>query len=146
MEFFFWGLFGIYALYASWTDIKKRLIYNSTVLIMFLIGIARVIVIDSRVIPFLFGAVIAFLIFFIPALIWEGQIGGGDIKLAAAYGWWLGYPGILYMLLIFSVLFLSVAGTAGIYAFLTGRINVKKYPFPLAPIFFISSIVCIFLS
>lgn len=146
MEFMFWGTFLMLGLYASWTDSVKRLIYNSTVLMMFLTGIARVAILDYRVIPFLFGAILAFLIFFIPALIWEGQIGGGDIKLAAACGWWFGYPGVLHVLVIFSILFLSVAGVAGVYAFLTGRINVKKYPFPAAPIFFVSSIVYIFLN
>lgn len=52
----------------------------------------------------LIGMAVGFGLLFLLAVISKGGMGGGDIKLCAGIGFWLGFPGFLYALLAASVI------------------------------------------
>lgn len=52
----------------------------------------------------LIGMAVGFGLLFLLAVVSKGGMGGGDIKLCAGIGFWLGFPGFLYALLAASVI------------------------------------------
>ena len=116
-------LFSILLTYAAVTDIKRREIDDwvwVSILIVSLIGTGGS----------FWGAVITSLPFFIPALIKNGSIGGGDVKLMFACGAVLGVSGGFGQTVI--SLCLVVVFTTGIL-FTKGMNIYKKTAVPLAP-------------
>lgn len=82
-------------------DLKINLIPNELILI--LIFLASVLLIFSHdeesIILHIIGFSIGFLLFFIP-FVFKNQAGAGDVKLASVIGLILGYPQIIYSLLL----------------------------------------------
>lgn len=96
----------------SCIDIKIKRIPNELVLFLFLLSIFYTIVNVSRqnVGMHFLGFLTGLLLFIIPFLMKSGA-GSGDVKLAAATGFFLGYPDILRAILIMGgVLFLWLIG------------------------------------
>ena len=69
-----------------------------------------------------------FLALFLLALLSRGGLGGGDVKLMAAMGFWLGFPAVFYALFLGALLG-SIAGTILI---ILGRKQRKDY-IPFGP-------------
>lgn len=88
-------------IYAGYTDAIKRIIPNAITLPTLLIGIVSAIYF-GHLGASLAGAAVAFGIYFVMAL--TGGMGGGDVKLAAAMGAWFGFPLIIYVILLSSLL------------------------------------------
>jgi leader peptidase (prepilin peptidase)/N-methyltransferase len=97
-------LFSALLICAAVTDIKRRVVYNwlcVAILIVSLIGNSGS----------FWGAVITALPFFIPSLIKNGSIGGGDIKLMFVCGAVLGvWGGLSQALIALSLVFLFALG------------------------------------
>ncbi|MEJ2149667.1 MAG: A24 family peptidase [Chloroflexota bacterium] len=94
------GLYG-FLLLITLIDIKYRLVLN--VLTYPAIGLTlavQVLLLHVAMRAALVGAGLAFSIFFLTALIRPGDLGGGDVKLAALIGLWHGFPGVLWALLL----------------------------------------------
>jgi len=73
-----------------------------------------------------FGA--GFAVPFLLAVLSKGGLGGGDVKLMAALGVWLGFPGVLYALLAG-----ALAGSIiGLVLIVSGR-KKRKDPIPFGP-------------
>ncbi|MBS5913501.1 MAG: prepilin peptidase [Paenibacillus macerans] len=118
-------LFGTLLLAASYHDIRTREIPNRLPLAIFGTGMLQVSLISA-----VSGLVVAGLPFLLAAIITNGKIGGGDIKLMAASGFVLGPIGALMQ----SILGLSLAlfFAAGL-AIRGGKAKAAKTPLPLAP-------------
>ena len=74
----------------------------------------------------LLGGAVAFVILLIPALVWVGRMGWGDVKFAGLVGIITGYPGGLVAM---ALAMLGGGGLAVIYYFLRSREHHDSIPF-----------------
>jgi len=127
------GLFGLFlfslSLVISQIDLEHYIIPNRLVLILLLFGIMyHILVQDLTLLNRFFGLVLGFIVPFLMAVISRGGMGAGDIKLMAAIGWWLGFPGVIYALFVGSLLG-SIIGVI----LITLRLKKRKDPIPFGP-------------
>lgn len=82
-------------------DLRQRLVLNLLTYPALLIALLLAFSLGREaLLSKLLGGVLAFGIFFLTSLLKPGTLGGGDIKLAALVGLLLGFPNLLYALLI----------------------------------------------
>jgi prepilin signal peptidase PulO-like enzyme (type II secretory pathway) len=94
------GLYG-FLLLITLIDVKYRLVLNAMTYPAIGLTLAVQIALPcTGMRATLVGAGLAFSIFFLTALIRPGDLGGGDVKLAALIGLWHGFPGVLWALLV----------------------------------------------
>jgi leader peptidase (prepilin peptidase)/N-methyltransferase len=85
------------------------------------------------------GGGIGFLLLFIPALIYRGGMGGGDIKLAALIGLVTGFP------LVFVAMFLAiVSGGLAAAIMLLAKLKRRKDTMPFGPFLCLASMATLF--
>ncbi len=109
-------------------DIRYKIIPNSILIFLMIVGIVYVVLVDQKFISSIIGFFAVSLILFLIAVISNGQMGGGDIKLMAVCGFIIGWQKILVALLIGSV-FGSIIGITLILL----KINKKKQQIPFGP-------------
>lgn len=110
-------------------DLDKYIIPNSAVILFLITGIIyHFIDIEMAMSLRLLGFCAGLFAPLTVALISRGGIGGGDIKLLGAMGFWVGFPGILYIFFISSFL----GGIISIIFLIIKRKN-KKDSLPFAP-------------
>lgn len=110
-------------------DLDKYIIPNCAVILFLLAGIIyHFIDIEIAMSIRLLGCCVGIFAPLAVALISCGGIGGGDIKLLGAMGFWVGFPGILYIFFIGSFL----GGIISIFLLALRRKN-KKDALPFAP-------------
>ncbi len=100
---------GIVVLFSVYTDIKYGKIFNKLTFPFFFLGF-----IYNGILKGLSGVInsfIGFLIAFVPFYIFFqfGGVGGGDVKLLAGLGSWLGYPAILWVIFLTAVFGLIIS-------------------------------------
>ncbi|RRJ67234.1 prepilin peptidase [Paenibacillus oralis] len=118
-------LFGALLLVISFHDIRTREIPNRLPLAILGVGMLEI-----SIIPAVTGLVVASLPYLLAAIITNGKIGGGDIKLMAASGFVLGPAGgLLQSVLGLSLVLFFAAGLA----VQGGMTKAAKTPLPLAP-------------
>lgn len=88
------------SLYSAYTDATKRYLYDYITIPVFLVGVIHSIY--SGIWINIITALIVFAFFIILAV--KGGIAGGDVKFTTALAVWFGYPSILYVLLLGSIL------------------------------------------
>lgn len=133
--------FVVFILWASVTDLKTMKIRNYQNLAFFLVGLTLWIVsiLDlfhtgfTLGIGHFYGAIVGFLLLFIPGMILNTPM-GGDIKFVTVMGFWIGPTAILLLLIFSSVIQLLI---------LIGKsIKLKSFSmknkFPFAPAFSLS--------
>lgn len=82
-------------------DLRFRLILNVLVLpAMILVLVIHMLILRDNIAAVLVGGGMAFGIFYLTAMLRPGDLGGGDIKMAALIGFTFGFPGLLWALLI----------------------------------------------
>lgn len=118
-----------FSLVVTLIDVEHYLILNNLVIFLFLCGflfhfLSHEMSLKERVLGMLVGFAIPFFL----ALISRGGMGGGDIKLCAAMGFWLGFPGIFQAIFIGAL----VGSIMGIILLLT-KIKKRKDPIPFGP-------------
>ena len=118
-------------LFSAIVDIKKRIIPNTLVIIMFVLSILH----NKNVEFIIFGVIAAVLPILLVHLLTKKQngIGFGDVKLSAVVGAFLGIEVVMVTLLISSVL-------GAIYAIIL-HVFKKQQEIPFAPFMFMG--VCI---
>lgn len=79
-------LFVLVLIYASYCDIKTRIIPDKVHVMILLLGLIQVNWVDS-----ILGLLLVPLPFLVVALVKEGSMGGGDIKLVGACSFFLGF-------------------------------------------------------
>lgn len=94
----------------SMTDLERCIIPNGYILIFLLAGLANHYFVHDLSLPErLLGLAAGFAVPFFLSLFCRGGIGGGDVKLTAVMGFWLGVTGVFYALFI-GALSGSIAG------------------------------------
>lgn len=93
LEFVFFVLLSSLLIVLSLIDIKHMILPNILVLIVFILSILYMIFIKKTYMDSLWGFLIGGGFFLLLMLVTLGNMGGGDIKLMAALGVWLGLQG-----------------------------------------------------
>ncbi|MDD4145879.1 MAG: prepilin peptidase [Clostridia bacterium] len=129
-----------FSLVVALIDVEHYLILNNLVIFLFLCGlifhnISQELSLQGRVL----GMFIGFAIPFFLALISRGGMGGGDIKLCAAMGFWLGFPGIFQAIFIGAF----VGSIIGITLLIT-KVKKRKEPIPFGPFLVLGFFVVFF--
>ena len=123
-------LFSALLIIAAIWDLKKRIIPNSVVLFILIIGFIQI-----RPINALLGLLVTATPFLLVAVIFKKRdalpIGGGDIKLMGACGFVLGIGGGIFQ----SVVSLALAVFTGIILAIIRRKSLYQTQIPLAPFF-----------
>lgn len=93
------------ALVISAIDIEHGIIPDELSALLLITGVAyHFLSHDIGFLNRLIGMAVGFGLLFLLAVVSKGGMGGGDIKLCAGIGFWLGFPGFLYALLASSVI------------------------------------------
>lgn len=129
-----------FSLVLSLIDIKHFLIPNSLVVVLLVAGIIyHVWFREISIGLLLLGLAVGFGFPYVIAVVSGGGMGGGDIKLCAAMGLWLGYPSIIYALFIGALLG-SLVGITLIIC----RIKTRKDRIPFGPFLMLGFLAMIF--
>lgn len=125
---------------ASFIDMEHYLILNRLIFTALVVGGGFLLSnIEITIGSGLLGAFSAGGLLWLLALLSKGNVGGGDIKLAAVLGLFLGWPlGFMAVLLGF-----LLAGIAGFFL-LAARIKGRKDPIPLAPFLSTGAFIALF--
>jgi Flp pilus assembly protein protease CpaA len=107
------------SVYSAYTDVKYRMIYDRITIPTLIAGVIYSIYIGIWQNTLLTAAVV-FVILFAMAL--QGGVAGGDVKFSTALAVWFGYPLIIYVIGIGSLLGLIW----GIIAFIRKGILIKR--------------------
>lgn len=111
----------------AWIDAAHKLIPDRFVVILLALGVINIFVSGSGYLTHLIGLFAVSVPFLLIALL-TGGMGGGDIKLMAAAGLYLGWPGILLSVIIGSV----VGGFYAVYLIVRKRVS-RKSEIPFGP-------------
>ncbi len=91
---------GAFFLLVALIDLKYRLVLNVIVYPAIIAAVVGHLAAGHNLTGILLGGILAFSIFFLTAWLKPGQLGGGDVKLAALLGFTFGFPGILWVLIL----------------------------------------------
>lgn len=123
-------------------DLRYRLILNVLIYPAFAIVIGvHALLVPEHALNILLGGVMAGSIFFLTARLRPGELGGGDVKLAAFIGFAFGFPNVLWALLLGT-------GSAGVliaFWLLTRRARLQTR-IPYAPFLCLGAILAVVLS
>lgn len=108
-------------------DLEKGIIPDELVFSLIILGLVLSFL-GPGIMMALLGGAIGFLVLFLPYILWQGGMGGGDVKLGAGLGLALGFP---YILLALFLSFLSGALIGGLLIALKKK--GRKDPIPFAP-------------
>lgn len=126
-------IFLCFLLFASYSDIKKQLIYDKFNLIMFSVRIFTFFILGFQI-KYIFGAIFMFLILLFAGVIVNKPM-GGDIKFCGNIGLWLGFYDaavVLFISLILNLIF--------------RKITKNTNPMALAPFLLVSFIIILFVK
>ena len=124
---------------ASVIDIYHHIIPDGLVITGVLAGIPLTLIQSTdKLVNGLIGFLAAGLIMLLIAIVSKGGMGGGDIKLSAFLGLYLGWQGVL--LAMFIAFFLG--GMTGIYLLLSGRKG-RKDPVPFGPFLALGALLAV---
>lgn len=117
------------------TDFEQYMLFDAMTLPLAIIGLARIVWLGLDFWNGVTAAILGGGIFFLLAIILKGGIGGGDVKLVAALGLWLGGEGLLNVVLIGSIL----GGITAAFMILFKKKNRRSY-FAYGPYFTLTTI------
>lgn len=118
-----------FSLVLALIDLRHFLIPNCLVISLLLAGIVyQIFWGELSLLQLFLGMVVGFVVPLVIALFSGGGMGGGDIKLCAAMGLWLGYPAIIYAMFIGALLG-SIIGIL----LMVFKIKTRKDPIPFGP-------------
>lgn len=117
------------------TDFEQYVIFDKILLPFAIIGVAAIIHLNLPIVDRIIAAVFGGGIFFLLSILSRGGIGGGDIKLVAVLGLWLGTEKLLNVVLISCI----VAGICAGILILTKKKSRKDF-FAYGPYFAMSTI------
>lgn len=118
-------------------DLKYRLVLNLfTYPAIAALLLLHMLILRQNTLSILLGGGVAFSIFYATALLKPGDLGGGDVKLAALIGFAFGFPQVLWALI-------AGAGTGAVAALylLLARRNGLKRTIPYAPFLCLGAMV-----
>jgi leader peptidase (prepilin peptidase)/N-methyltransferase len=116
-------------------DLKHRLILN----IMVYPAIVTVAALGDDKLSLILGGALAFSVFFLTAWLRPGDVGAGDVKLAAMFGLAFGFPNVLWALLIG----IGMGGVVSVAMLLTHKGGLKSR-IPYAPFLCLGAWIALF--
>jgi prepilin signal peptidase PulO-like enzyme (type II secretory pathway) len=116
-------------------DLKHRLILN----IMVYPAIVTIAVLSDDKFSLIVGGALAFSVFFLTSWLRPGDVGAGDVKLAALFGLAFGFPNVLWALLIG----IGLGGVVSMAMLLTHRGGLKSR-IPYAPFLCLGAWIALF--
>ena len=117
------------------TDFEQQVILDEMVFVFAIFGLCYVIHLQLPLTDHVLASIGGGLLFLFLAVISRGALGGGDIKLIAALGLWLGWKSLLSVILYGAVM----GGVAALLLLLTQKLKRGQY-FAYGPYFALSSI------
>ncbi|KJS88308.1 MAG: hypothetical protein JM58_01320 [Peptococcaceae bacterium BICA1-8] len=138
----FYCLFTASLIVVTFIDLDHFLIPNSIVLAMLILGLGFHIFVGIfnplNVILSFLGAGFFFLLLYVLS---RGGLGGGDVKLAAVLGLWLGWPDIGLAIFLG-----SLAGSIIGITLISLRIKNRKEPIPYGPYLVLGTLIVLFVG
>ena len=127
-------------LFMTITDFEQQVILNEMVFVFALFGLCYTLHLQLSLQDHLLAALGGGLLFLFLAFISRGAVGGGDIKLIAALGLWLGIKALITVIIYGAI----AGGIAALLLLLSKKVKRKQY-LAYGPYFAISAI-CILLN
>ena len=131
-------IFAFGMIIATRTDMEQYLIFDVWLIPCAIIGIIAVLAMNLPFKEHIFTAAALFVVTFIFAIFSKGGMGGGDVKLLAVIGLWLGYDLGLLTFVFGAVL----GGVYSLFLLITKKAD-KGTAFPYGPFFTISALVAL---
>lgn len=122
-------------LFMTVTDFEQQVILNEMVFVFALLGLCYTLHIQLSLQDHLLAALGGGLLFLFLAFISKGAIGGGDIKLIAALGLWLGIKALITV-----IIYGAIAGGAGALLLLLLKKTTRKQFLAYGPYFTVFAI------
>ncbi len=127
MKFILTSIYLVMLIYASYVDIKSRVIPNWIHILILCISLINL-MLNLNMISLLnsaLGCIVAFIVFILPNFIKDWTIGGGDIKLISSSGLFLGLESIIIASLL--GLFIAIVVEVIKALILNKRLNSLKF-------------------
>lgn len=138
----FFSLFFIYFLILfTFTDWEQQVIFDAMLLPFALLGLFSSVLTGLPVLNHLAAGLGGGLLFLVLAILTRGGIGGGDIKLIAALGLWLGSSQLLDVIVMG-----LIAGGIGAFLLLKFAHKKKTDTFAYGPFFTVAALLQLFVS
>ncbi|MCR5177116.1 MAG: prepilin peptidase [Anaerovibrio sp.] len=118
------------------SDMFWQLIFDKQLILFLIIGIIRLLLQGYPIADHLEASVIGGGLFLLLAVLTRGGFGGGDVKLLAVLGLWLGCEDLLST----AVMGIILGGLAALFLLLTKRCH-KRDMFPYGPYFALSALI-----
>lgn len=128
LQFVFFALLCSLLLVLTLIDFKYFILPNILVLIVFILGILYMLLVKKQYLDSLWGVLAGGGFFLLLMLVTRGNMGGGDIKLMAALGVWLGLKGT-----VMTMLFAFVIGALASVIVLIKNGGGRKTMIPFGP-------------
>lgn len=129
-------IFAFGMIIATRTDMEQHLIFDILMFPYAVLGIIAVFAMNLPTSNHIIAAAAAFLGMFVLAIITRGGIGGGDIKLLAVIGIWLGQELTLLTFMAGTI----VGGIYSLFLLLIKKAG-RKEAFPYGPFFAVSAVI-----
>ena len=110
-------------LFMTITDFEQQVILNEMVFVFALLGLCYTLHLQLSLQNHLLAALGGGLLFLFLAFISRGAVGGGDIKLIAALGLWLGIKALITVIIYGAI----AGGIAALLLLLSKKIKRKQY-------------------
>ena len=136
LQLYFLFAFEYLLLLYTFTDFEQQVIFDNMLLPFALLGGVYTILMDKPVFDHGLAAVAGGALFLLISILTRGGIGGGDIKLIASMGLWLGTEALLTI----TITGLILGGIAALLLLLTGQKKRNEY-FAYGPYFTIITII-----
>lgn len=128
--------FQYFLLLYTFTDFEQQVIFDHMLIPFAILGLFQTLLLQQPLLDHLSAAAAGGIIFLLLAILTRGGIGGGDIKLIAALGLWLGTDNLLTI----SMAGLIFGGIAAFFLILTGQKKRTDY-FAYGPYFTLTAII-----
>ena len=129
-------IFQYFMVLYTWTDLEQRVIFDRMLIPFAVIGLISIPLLNRVLTDHLMATAVGGAVFLALAVLTKGGIGGGDIKLVAALGLWLGSD----MLMTVVIAGIVLGGMAALIMLATGKRKKGDY-FAYGPYFTISALL-----
>lgn len=129
-------VFDYFLILFTFTDFEQQVIFDRMLIPFAILGLLQTFILQQPLINHLLAAIGGGLLFLLLAVLTRGGIGGGDIKLIAALGFWLGTDTLLTV----ATIGLILGGLAAFFLMITKQKKRNDF-FAYGPYFTITAIL-----
>lgn len=137
-QFAFLMLFEFFLLLYTFTDWEQQVIFDKMLLPFAVLGMLYALFFSAALLDHLLASIVGGIFFLLLAIVTRGGIGGGDIKLIAALGLWLGTDALKTI----TIAGILLGGLAALLFLLTGQKKKNEY-FAYGPYFTILALLAV---